>query len=594
MSLSLQEFSEIKPLGIEGMENIFLSAQKNPARIVVLKKLLSFSEQPDPQIIKRLENQVLSARELDHQNIVKMLDFGMDSQSFFVVMEYVDGFNLGHLMRWSPFPEEIGLMVLLQTIKGLQYAHTIGKVHYNIKPSNILIAKNGKAKIADFGLDHAKPKSTEFNEYSSDFMTLNYMPPEVAGGQRDRTISMDIWSVGVLAYQIICGTLPFKGASFPKLVRAIVNDTVNDIRSEDPSLPEALAMEINACLEKNPNNRPESVDKLGQYVDKFLFDIGIHSGEEMIKKYLIDKNAATEDIEKFVVTYYEKKSGASKNSDISPVPTPKPGIHDTDLLWPTVDKSRQSTPWLWLASVMSRKKMSALIGIVLIVAGTLIVMLLQSGHRRQASEALAPMQPFPTVTVQEPHQSNDQQAAMPPLPAQTTPSASAQNVDSENLKQSAPIVSSIEKKPRAETAPSGLETKLPSAHPASSITYAANPKKKSAPSRIPLPRMRKSTVPVDNSNIAGGEQPQISAPISPPGASEDTRKGIGTIHIYSYPWAEIYIDDAYQGTSPTPKPISLPEGNHTLVLKRDGFKTYSENIHIAKDEEQHVKVQLEQ
>ncbi|HEX7510734.1 MAG TPA: PEGA domain-containing protein, partial [Chitinivibrionales bacterium] len=332
---------------------------------------------------------------------------------------------------------------------------------------------------------------------------------------------------------------------------------------------------------------------LGQYVDKFLCDIGIHSGEGMIKKYLIDKNTATEDIEKFVVTYYEKKSGASKGSDIGPVPTPKPGIHDTELVWDPMDKSRQSNPWLWLTSVMSRKKMFALFGIVLLVAGTLIVMLSQSGHRRPAAEALAPIQPFP-ATIQEPHRGNDQQAAMPPLPEQTTPSAIAQNFDSENLKQSAPIVSSTENKPRTETAPIGLETKLPAAHPTASIAYTANPKKKS-PTRKPLTRMRKSTVPVDNSNITGGEQPQTTAPLSPSVASsEDTRKGIGTIHIYSYPWAEIYIDDAYQGTSPTPKPISLSEGNHTLVLKRDGFKTYSESIHIAKNEEQHIKVQLEQ
>ena len=72
------------------------------------------------------------------------------------------------------------------------------------------------------------------------------------------------------------------------------------------------------------------------------------------------------------------------------------------------------------------------------------------------------------------------------------------------------------------------------------------------------------------------------------------KKGIGFLHIHSYPWAEIYIDDSYQGTSPTPKPLSLPVGEHTVVLKREGFKPHSETVYISRDEEKRIKVQLEQ
>jgi len=85
-------------------------------------------------LINRLENQAKSAAGLDHENIIRVFGFGNEGNSFFIAMEYIDGLDLGQLMRWRPFPLEIGLMVLLQSIKGLNYAHKLGIIHCNIKP----------------------------------------------------------------------------------------------------------------------------------------------------------------------------------------------------------------------------------------------------------------------------------------------------------------------------------------------------------------------------------------------------------------------------------------------------------------------------
>jgi len=104
---------------------------------------------------------------------------------------------------------------------------------------------------------------------------------------------MDIWSTGVLAYHIICGTLPFVGPNFQKLVHSIVNDDVQDVRSADPTLPDDLATEVNACLEKNPFGRPASVDRLIVSLENFLYDLGVGDIDRMIMNYIADKIRST-------------------------------------------------------------------------------------------------------------------------------------------------------------------------------------------------------------------------------------------------------------------------------------------------------------
>ena len=250
----MEEYSDIKQLGPGGMENVYLATQIIPNRKVVIKKFLSNMLQ-DPNLIKRLEIQAKSAAGLDHENIIRVFDFGEEEHSFFIAMEYISGLDLGRLMRWRPFPLEIGLMILVQSLKGLKYAHKLGFVHRNIKPGNILISKTGKVKVSDFGFDHISQRIAEFNESSSDFMTVNYTPPEAIGGNGDRNISMDIWSTGVLAYHIICGTLPFVGSNFQELVHSILHDEAKDVRSADPTLPDSLATEVNACLEKKSHSQ---------------------------------------------------------------------------------------------------------------------------------------------------------------------------------------------------------------------------------------------------------------------------------------------------------------------------------------------------
>jgi Serine/threonine protein kinase len=558
MSLLLKEFSDFKQLGKGGMENVYLATQIILNRKVVIKKLPS-NMPPDPNLIKRLENQATSAAGLDHKNIIKVFDFGKEGHSFFIAMEYIDGFDLGRVMRWRPFPLEIGLMVLLQSIKGLNYAHKLGIIHCNIKPGNILISKTGKVKVADFGLGHAYQSTAEFNESSSDFMTLNYMPPEVAGGSRDRNISMDIWSTGVLAYHIICGTLPFVGSDFQKLVRSIVHDDVQDVRSADPTLPDDLATEVNACLEKNPHRRPASVERLLQSLENFLYDLGVRDIDGIIMNYIADKNSVATELSDLVLKYYKKKSNEfiDTTDRVQPkalfsgpkvqINAPKGGVLPAGK---PIHHSRA-----FFDNFFHLKKAVAVISIAVIVLLIVASVFLIVRNKQKAG-------PLPSINA---------------LPTEIPHGPSARNPE-----QSAPGVSHAENGPLADHAPSMPESTSVDGTMKNPVSPASPGEKKPRASRINNLHKRKLAAPPEKPNTA------IVNPIG------EKKKGIGLLHIHSYPWAEIYIDDIFQGTSPTPKPLSLPEGEHTMVLKREGFKPHSETVYIFRDEEKRIKVQLEQ
>ena len=195
MAFSLKDFVDIKKIGEGGMASVFLATQVSLGRKVVIKQL-ALDLEKDQRLIKRFENEAKCAAALDHENIIQVFDYGEDNGSFYISMEYIDGWDLEHLMHRQPFPMEIGMMMLLKALKGLNYAHARGTIHCDVKPGNILVSKAGKVKIVDFGLAQASYQAAEASHSSSVFITPGYMPPEVASGGSAQSVSADIWSAG--------------------------------------------------------------------------------------------------------------------------------------------------------------------------------------------------------------------------------------------------------------------------------------------------------------------------------------------------------------------------------------------------------------
>ena len=202
MAFSLKDFVDINKIAEGGMGNVFLATQVSLGRKVVIKEM-SLSTHKDAKLVKRFENEAKSAAALDHENIIQVFDFGEDNGSFYISMEYLDGWDLEKIMHWDPFPKEIGIMILVKALKGPEDAHQQGTVHCDVKPANILLSKTGKVKVVDFGLAHAAgSRAADFMESTSVYITPGYMPPEVANGGESQGSSPDIWSAGAVVYKI--------------------------------------------------------------------------------------------------------------------------------------------------------------------------------------------------------------------------------------------------------------------------------------------------------------------------------------------------------------------------------------------------------
>ena len=573
MSFSIKGFSDIIELGSGGIGNVYLATQIALNRKVVIKQFPSNILQ-DPKLLKSFETEVKSAAGLAHENIIRVFDFGEDGNSFFITMEYVDGLDLGRLMRLRPFPLEIGLMVLLQGIKGLNYAHKQGFVHCNIKPGNILISKTGKVKVVAFGFVYLGMRGAEINELPSELMTWNYMPPEVAGGSLDRSISIDIWSTGVLAYQIICGTLPFIASDFQNLVNSIMHDVVKDVRSAVPALPEELATEVNACLEKNPRHRPTSLDRLRGSLERFFYDLGVLDIEKMIMNYIADKQSVDLELAGLIVKYNQKKNNDvfdAKDRFQPKAHFPKRSLQSSAPKDGDLPMGKHSYwPGRFFDTFFFLRKTVLIIGSVVIVLLGILSVFIIDRNKREPS----PPPPVYSQTSEIPHG--------PPVRNPKQPAQSFFHADNELLPESAA--------PKIES--TSVDKGMKSPRPPASPRLPASPAKKKLPARVKNPYKSKP-LPTPEMPFTGAVNPPPE-PSPAPIPIEEKKKGIGLLHIHSYPWAEIYIDGSYQGTTPTPKPLSLPEGEHTVVLKREGFKPYSGPVTIIRDEQTRIKVHLEQ
>jgi serine/threonine protein kinase len=338
MAFSLQDYSGFKKIGEGGMGKVFLATQISLDRKVVIKEIAA-DLLKNPALVQRFENEAKLAASLEHDNIIRVYDFGADSGFFYIAMEYIDGPNLEHLLTTQGFPKEVGLMVVLQALKGLSYAHQHGIAHGDVKPDNILISKTGKVKLTDFGLSYLNAQTADFPIADMVFLTPAYMPPEQAKeieaqhldkedfyetipafaqprivaslietDSEQQNMRKDIWSVGVMLYRILSGTFPFSGENISRLAHSIEHENLTPIRKFVPYLPEKLEEYIDRCLRKEPGDRLLTLDSLIEPLENLFFDIGIRDIEKQIGKYLAEGAAAVVELEKLLSGYHIRLS----------------------------------------------------------------------------------------------------------------------------------------------------------------------------------------------------------------------------------------------------------------------------------------------
>ena len=243
----------IKSIGEGGMANVYLAYDTILDRNVAVKVLRGDSA-TDEKFVRRFQREALSASSLSHPNIVEVYDVGEDNGQYYIVMEYIEGCQLKQLLKKRgrlTLSEVIDIM--LQITDGLSVAHDAYIIHRDIKPQNIMILDSGLVKITDFGIAMAM-NSTQLTQTNSVMGSVHYLPPEQANG-KGSTLQSDIYSMGILMYELLTGELPYKGDNAVEIALKHLKEKIPSVREKFPEIPQSVENIIIKATAKNPKNR---------------------------------------------------------------------------------------------------------------------------------------------------------------------------------------------------------------------------------------------------------------------------------------------------------------------------------------------------
>ena len=243
----------IRSIGEGGMANVYLGYDTILDRNVAIK-ILRGDLSSDEKFVRRFQREALSASSLAHPNIVEMYDVGEDDGVYYIVMEYVEGKTLKQLLKKRgslTLSEAIDIM--LQLTDGMAHAHDSYIIHRDLKPQNIMIKDDGQIKITDFGIAMAL-NATQLTQTNSVMGSVHYLPPEQASG-KGSTIKSDIYSMGIIFYELLTGSLPFKGDNAVEIALKHMRDPLPSVREDNPAIPQSIENIILKATAKNPKNR---------------------------------------------------------------------------------------------------------------------------------------------------------------------------------------------------------------------------------------------------------------------------------------------------------------------------------------------------
>jgi eukaryotic-like serine/threonine-protein kinase len=250
-------------LGYGGMSTVNLAFDRRLEREVAVK-LLAEHLADDPQFVSRFRREALAAARLVHPNIVQVFDFGLDDASgrHFIVMEYIRGKSGAELLRDQGRMElREGVFIVDQACRGLEHAHRHGVVHRDVKPGNLLRSDDGVVKLADFGIAKAGDAVSRITQVGSVLGTAAYLAPEQAAGE-EAGPRADLYSLGVVAYQLLSGRLPYEAQSRTELALKQQREHPPMLDDLDPSIPHGVAQAVARALEMDPDRRFSSAEEM--------------------------------------------------------------------------------------------------------------------------------------------------------------------------------------------------------------------------------------------------------------------------------------------------------------------------------------------
>ena len=250
----------VKTIGEGGMANVYLAWDTILERDVAVK-ILRGDLAGDEKFIRRFQREANAASSLRHPNIVEMYDVGEDDGKYFIVMEYVNGKTLKSLIKKrGALNLDEAIDIMLQLTSGIACAHDSYIIHRDIKPQNVMILEDGRVKITDFGIAMAL-NSNELTQTNSVMGSVHYLPPEQASGNGS-TIKSDIYSLGILMFELLTGKVPFKGENAVEIAIKHMKDQIPSVCDINSLIPQSVENIILRACAKNPKNRYDSVAEM--------------------------------------------------------------------------------------------------------------------------------------------------------------------------------------------------------------------------------------------------------------------------------------------------------------------------------------------
>lgn len=248
-------------IGGGGMAKVYRAVDSLTNQTVAIKVL---NEQfvADREFVQRFIHEAKACRRLSHSNVVNVFDAGREGNLYYMIMEYVEGLTLKQLIRKKELlSSQEAVNITIQICKGLGHAHDKGIIHRDIKPHNILIARNGRVKVADFGISRILKSAHSITKTGIVMGSVHYFSPEQARGLELRFTS-DVYSLGIVLYEMLTGNLPFDGNESIAIALKHIQEHVPDPRKINPGIPFRLWKIIHKSLHKEPHKRYSSTSDM--------------------------------------------------------------------------------------------------------------------------------------------------------------------------------------------------------------------------------------------------------------------------------------------------------------------------------------------
>jgi hypothetical protein len=267
----LGKYEIVSEIGRGAMGVVYKAFDPILEREVALKTMMTSMAGMDGESKARFYREARSAAKLTHRNIVTIYDMGEEQGIPFIAMEFLDGVDLHRKMkREGPLPLREALDITTQVLHGLHYAHQFQIVHRDVKPANIYILRNGTAKILDFGI--AKLATSEMTRTGMVLGTVDYMSPEQIRADKGVDGRSDLFSVGVILYELVAARKPFPGETITQIMFKIVHDPPGDLGSER-ELPQRLVEISKRSLEKDPARRFANGEEFARALEEVIQQI---------------------------------------------------------------------------------------------------------------------------------------------------------------------------------------------------------------------------------------------------------------------------------------------------------------------------------